>query len=331
MTASPATWTASVASRPRLEDARFLTGQGRYLDDIVPQDGCHLALARMSAAHARIRTVDVTAAAAQPGVLLILTADDLREDGVTHVPLEVRPPGRSGDDPQWAPPAQPILAGDRGRFVGEPVACVVADTARQARDAAELVDIEYDDLTPIADLGAAIGHPAVLHDAFPDNVLFEFEAGDRAAVETAFAAAERRVRLDLVNNRVHGGAMEPRGCIGAYDPAAGRYTLTVGSPRPHNLQRALADRVFDLPRDRVRVVAVDTGGGFGPKNALYPEYILCLIAARRLGRPVKWLAERGESFCTDSQGRRRPPARGPRRKADQFRRLYRAPSHGAVL
>jgi carbon-monoxide dehydrogenase large subunit len=97
--------------------------------------------------------------------------------------------------------------------------------------------------------------------------------------------------------------MEPRGCIGAYDPAAGRYTLTVGSPRPHNLQRALADRVFDLPRDRVRVVAVDTGGGFGPKNALYPEYILCLIAARRLGRPVKWLAERGESFCTDSQGR----------------------------
>jgi len=292
-----------VTSRPRQEDPRFLTGGGRYLDDIDPLGGCHLALARMPAAHARIRAVELSAAAAAPGVLLVLTADDLREDGVTHVPVEVRPPGPSGGDPDWVPPAEPVLAGDRGRFVGEPVACVVAETAPQARDAAELIEIVYDDLPPVTDLRAAIGHPAVLHGAFPDNLLFDYEQGDRAAVEAAFARAARQVRLDFVNNRVYGGAMEPRGCIAAYELAAGRYTLTVGSPRPHNLQRALADHVFHLPRDRVRVVAVDTGGGFGPKNALYPEYILCLVAARRLGRSVKWLAERGESFCTDSQGR----------------------------
>lgn len=305
----PATWTGSMGSRQdrpvqvRLEDRRFLTGGGKYLDDLDPPELCHGAFARMPVAHARIRSIDVADAESAPGVICVLTAETLRQEGAAWIPLELRPPGPAGSDPNWHPPTEPVLADDRSRFVGEPVAFVVAETVGQAQDAAELVHIEYEELASVTDVTAAVDSDIVLHDAFPGNVLFTHECGNLDAVEAEFAKAAHRFRLGTANQRVYAAALEPRGCIGEFDAAAERYTLRVGSPRPHNLQRALADHVFKVPRNQVRIVATDIGGGFGSKNGLYPENITCLFAARRLGRPVKWVADRGEGLTTDNHGR----------------------------
>mgnify|MGYP002819113484 CR=1 FL=1 len=290
-------------SLPRLEDARFLTGRGTYLDDLDMAGLCHAAVARSPVASARLRAVDVSGAADAPGVLGVLTAEALRREGVTVVPLELPPPGPAADDPDWLPPEQPVLAGDRVRFVGEPVAFVFAETAAQARDAAERVIIDFEDLPAVVDTASSAGHATAVDASFPDNTLFTHELGDEEAVAAAFAGAAHVARIEMVNNRVYAAALEPRGCIGEYDPDSGCHTLRLGTQRPHNLQRALADHVFGVPRAKVRVVGLDTGGGFGMKNGLYPEYILCLLAARLLGRPVKWVADRAEGLLADNHGR----------------------------
>jgi carbon-monoxide dehydrogenase large subunit len=221
-----------------------------------------------------------------PGVRLILTAEMLAEAGLDFVPVDIPPPGRSFDD--WEPPAQPILARGQVRFVGEIVAFVVADTANQGRDAAEALNIQFEDLPPILDVRR-------------QAPIFEYEEGEAEAVASAMTAAVKIVRATILNNRIDAAPIEPRGCIGCYEDE--RFTLYVSTQRVQIIQRSLADRVFRIPRERIRVVGPDTGGGFGQKNGLYSEYVLCLEAARRLRRPVKWIPDRAEALSGDCHGR----------------------------
>lgn len=277
----------------RAEDRRFLLGQGRFVDDISLPGMLHAVVVRSDRAHARLTAVQAGPARAMPGVRLVLTAADLRASGVgPFLPLDFAPPGQ--DLAALARYQQPVLAETELRHVGEPLAFVVADTLAEAQDAAAAIEVSA------TDLPAAIGLPA---DPSEGEVLFCFDQGDAAAAARAFAAAARVVPFDLASPRVNALPLEPRGAIGQHHPAQGQFTLHVSTQRVHILQRALADRVFRVPRDRMRVIAPDTGGGFGVKNGLYPEYVLCLEAARQLGRPVKWIATRGESMTADNHGR----------------------------
>jgi carbon-monoxide dehydrogenase large subunit len=288
----------------RKEDARLLTGQGRFTADMALPGMAHAAMLRSPHAHARIRGIDAAAARALPGVLAVLTGADLAADGIGGVPPGsdlIRFPG-SDTAPGYAfRPPFPALAHDRVRFVGESVAMVVAESEAGARDALELIAVDYDPLPCVVETDAATAGPAVWDEA-ADNVCFRWHAGDAAAVEAAFARAARIVRLRAVNNRIQVGALETRGAIGEFDAASGRFTLHTGSQMPHALRDALAD-AFGVARTAVRVRVGDVGGSFGIKNALYPEQILVLWAARRLGRPVFWVGERGDGMISDYQAR----------------------------
>lgn len=289
------------ASLRRVEDARFLRGEGCFVDDLASPDTLAGWVLRSPHGHARILSVDVTEAAASPGVVLILTAADLARSGLTTVPLDLPPPGRSLADMRHL--EQPILAGEEVRYVGDPVAFVVARDAASAQAAAERIVIDYEDLPAVCDLRDAARNAASVWSDGRDNVVFAHVEGDPDAVGGAFASASRVVRCSLAVNRVDALALEPRGCVAEHDPDTGTFTLHVSTQRVHVLQRALADRVFHVPRHAMRVVAPDTGGGFGQKNGLYPEYVLCLEAARRTGRPVKWIATRSEGLASDNHGR----------------------------
>lgn len=263
----------------RREDVRFLTGAGTFADDLRPEGVLHGLAVRSVWAHGGSLRIDAAAARTMPGVRLILTADMLAEAGLSTVPVDLPPPGQSFAT--WAPHAQPILAAGEVRHVGDLLAFIVADTPAEARDAAEALLIDLTERPPVLGLAGAAAD-------------FAYEEGDAAATGRALARAARVVEATIGVNRVDALPLEPRGCVGAF--ADGRFTLHVSTQRVQIIQRALADRVFRLPRDRVRVVAPDTGGGFGQKNGLYPEYVLCLEAARRLGRPVKWVPERAEAL-----------------------------------
>ena len=280
----------------RLEDERFLTGRGRFIDDIVEPGMVFASVVRSPHAHARVIGVDLAAARAAPGVLGAFAAADLAELG--PLPCLVGIPTVDG----MRVPARFALAGERVRHVGEPVALVVAESAVAARDAAELVGVDYDPLPCVIDAREALaaGAPMLWADV-PGNLAFTFEKGDRAAVEAAFAGAAHTVELDLMNNRVIVAALETRGAIGSYDGES--YHLVVSGAHVHDIRDALADSVFRVPRERLTVRADDVGGGFGVKNAVYPEYALLLWAARKLGRTVRWIAERGEDFVSTAQGR----------------------------
>jgi aerobic carbon-monoxide dehydrogenase large subunit len=286
----------------RVEDRRFLTGRGRYLDDIVRPHQVHAATLRSPHAHARIRAIDTADAMAAPGVLAVLTGADLANDGVGAVPCVSVLTNRDGST--MAVPPRPAIATDRVRHVGDIVALVVAETTAQARDAAELVAVDYEPLPAVVATGDALdpGHPAVWDDC-PTNRCFDWEIGDRAGVERAAAAARHRVSLTLVNNRIIVNSMEPRGAIGEYDPGEDAYTLWSSTQGSHFIRNLLAERVFHVPENRIRVVTPDVGGGFGMKLFLYPEHVLVLWAAKRLGRPLKWVPDRSESFVSDTQGR----------------------------
>ena len=286
----------------RVEDQRLLSGHGRYTDDISLPHQAHGHVLRSPHAHARIESIDTTAAAALPGVLGVYTAADLEADGVGTIPCLA--PVKNADGTPMAQPPHPVLATDAVRHVGDPVAFVVAETLAQARDAAEAILVEYAPLPAVADLAAAVeaGAPAVW-DAAPGNVSFDWEIGDAAAVEAGFAQAAKVTKLRLVNNRVVVNPMEPRAAVGAFDAYRGRYELHSCSQGAHGLRSQLAGAIFKVPLDRVRVVTPDVGGGFGMKIFLYAEYVLALWAARKLGRPVKWTSSRGEGFLSDSQGR----------------------------
>jgi carbon-monoxide dehydrogenase large subunit len=289
----------------RKEDVRLLTGRGCFIEDRNLPGQAHAALLRSPHAHARLVAIDAAAALTMPGVLAVLTGADLEADRIGTIPASFKPPvfpGSPQDTPVVEPP-YPALARDRVRFVGDPVALVVAETREQAREAVERIVVEYDPLPSVTETADAASPDAPrLWEAAPGNVAFAWYAGDAAAVEAGFTAARHVVRLELINNRIVAAAMETRGALGAFDAATSRYTLYTASQMPHGLRDHLA-HALGVPDDAVRVVIGDVGGGFGLKNALYPEQLLVLWAARRLERPVKWIGERAEAFLSDYQGR----------------------------
>jgi carbon-monoxide dehydrogenase large subunit len=282
----------------RVEDQRLVTGRGRYTDDIDLEGQVYGYVVRSPHAHARIRAIDTSRALAAPGVLAVLTAADTGDAGVPcFVPMK----NRDGSDAPM--PAHPILAKDKVRYVGDKVAFVVASSRARARDAAELVAVDYEPLEAVVDTAAALepGRPQV-HAECPRNLAFDWLHGDEAAVEKAFAGAARVVRLELVNNRLVCNPMEPRAAVAEWDAAAGRLTVHTCTQGGWAFRDTLAANL-GLPKEKVRVLTPDVGGGFGMKAMFYGEYTLCAVAARKLGRPVKWTSERGEAFLSDSQGR----------------------------
>jgi carbon-monoxide dehydrogenase large subunit len=287
-------------SRRRLEDERFLTGRGRFVDDLAEPGELVGHVLRSPMAHARIRSVDTAAACAAPGVRAVFLAADLEADGVGPLPCKVKVATVS---PLVVPPRY-ALARDRVRHVGDPVAFVVADTADAARDAAELITVDYEELPAVTDCAAALeaGAPR-LWDELPGNLAFRFLKGDRAATEAAFARAATIVELDLVNNRVVVAPLEARAAIGWHDAAADAFELILSGQGVHDIRRELAEDVFRMPEEKIHLIAPDVGGGFGMKNVLHPEWVLVLFAARRLGRPVRWISERIEDFVSSVQGR----------------------------
>jgi len=285
----------------RREDARFVTGGGAYLDDLRFDGLVHAAVLRSPHAHAGLRGIDAGAARTMPGVLAVLTADDAAADGLQPMRPTAEANVQTGERFAFAP--QPLLARDKVRFVGEAIALVVAATRAQALDAAEQVTVDYDPLPAVTTATAAVAPGApVVSDAVPGNVCLDWHTGDAAAVDAAFARAAHVVTLELDNHRIVTNPMEPRGGVAEYDPARDRYTLTLSSQNLHGNRDATA-RALNLPPSQVRFIAPDVGGGFGAKNFVYAEYALLLWAAKRVGRPVKWIATRGEVFLADHQAR----------------------------
>jgi aerobic carbon-monoxide dehydrogenase large subunit len=284
----------------RIEDARLITGQGRYTDDHHPERVVHGFMVRSPHAHAGFRITDVATARAMPGVLLILTHDDVKHLGTFPCPGAVE----NADGSQMPQPPYPLLCADTVRHVGDAIAFVIADTLNQARDAAEAIAIDWQPLDAVVGIKAAgaDGAPRVWAD-IAGNVAFDTEVGDRARTDAVFEKADRVVSLTLVNNRVATNYIEPRACVAEYDAGAQRWTLTLGSQGSHSIRDTVAKTIMKVGRDRMRVVTPDVGGGFGTKMFPFREYPLCALAAERLNRPVKWFAERTEHFIGDAQGR----------------------------
>src|SRR5574341_646170 len=286
----------------RFEDPRLLRGQGRFLTDVRLPGEAHAVVLRLPHAHARIRSIVTSAALEAPGVLAVFTGADLARDGLGTMRTTLKRKRPDGS-PMWAPPHRGLTR-DRVRYVGDPVALVIAETAAQAKDAAELVQVDYAPLPSVtATADAAAPGSAPVWDECPDNVSNVFETGDRAAVEAAFARAARVVRRRYVITRVHAQYMEPRGALGVFDPGEDRYTLYADVQYPHRVRNALASHIFQVPEHKLRVLAGDVGGGFGTKGWQYPEHRLVLWAARKLGRPVRWACERHEAILADEHAR----------------------------
>jgi aerobic carbon-monoxide dehydrogenase large subunit len=285
----------------RFEDRRFLRGEGRFQNDVNLPGQAHAVMVRSPHAHARIRGLDTSGALALPGVLAVYTGDDLAAAGfgTMGVPFQRKRPDGS---PMFAR-AHLGLAQEKVRFVGEPVAFVVAASHAVARDAAELVEVDYEILQSVTDTADAAEAKIAVWDECPDNISNLFEAGNLAATEAAFAQAAHIVRRRYVISRVYAHFMEPRGAIGVWDPGEERYTLYADVQYPHRVRQALATRIFKIPESRIRVISGDVGGGFGTKGWQYPEHRLVLWAAKQLRRPVKWTCERSEAILADEHAR----------------------------
>ena len=293
----------------RKEDRRLLTGRGRFSDDVNLPGQAYAAMARSPHAHARIAGIDTEAALAVPGVLAVLTGADLLADGlasIPHRPAPTSPPDIELVNRDGTPKRQVLpfpLPADRARFVGEAVAMVIAESPDRAKDGLERLDIHYEPLPAVTEgIGACAADAPLLWKDMSSNVCVDADVGDMAATERAFAGARHVVRLETRIPRVTGVPMEPRAAVAAFDPGTGRYTLHAGGGGVVRPKRELAE-ILGVAEDRVRVVAADVGGNYGTRNAFYPEFALVAWAARRLGRPVKWTADRGESFVSDYQGR----------------------------
>ena len=286
----------------REEDFRFLSGRGRYADDVTVRGQAHAVVFRSPVAHARIASIDLRAARRAPGVLAVLADEDAEKRGLGSLAPEIATK-RSDGSPGFVCP-QPLLARERVRFVGEPVAFVVAETVDQAKDAAELIEIEFEALPAVVSVDDALAPDApAIWEANPGNEAFTYARGDLAAVDAAFARAAHVVRHRVCVNRVAGNTMEPRGCIGEYDPFEDRYTLRATVQSVHGIRQLISERIFGMPQTRLRVVCDNMGGGFGTRGGCYPEYSLSLWASEVTGRPVKWIAERAECLLTDDQAR----------------------------
>jgi len=273
----------------RLEDHRLLTGKGRFVDDLPFPDALHGHIIRSPYAHARILSLDAQAARAMAGVVAVYTAADLKRDGIG--PLPCRTPVISRDGSPMQAPDRPVLAEEIVRFVGDGVAMVVASSAAIARDAADLIAVDYEALHACTDVRDS------------KQRCFDWESGDRKAVDAAFARADRVCALDVVNNRIVVNPIETRSAVGEYDAESRRYTLHTQSQGVHSLRKSLAESLLDGDLDRLRVVTTDVGGSFGMKIFSYPAQALVLYAARRTARPVRWVADRSDAFLTDAHAR----------------------------
>jgi carbon-monoxide dehydrogenase large subunit len=285
----------------RREDRRFITGHGRYLDDLSFEGLAHAVVLRSAHAHARVERIDAAVARGMPGVLAVLTAEEVRADGLRALRPTAEANVATGEPFAFAP--QPLLAEGKVRYVGEPVAVIVAETRAQGLDAAEAVVVDYTPSPAVTTAAAARapGAPQISPEV-PGNLCFDWRTGDWPAVDAAFAAAAHRVQLRLDNHRIVINPIEPRGVVGIWDAGSGRYTAHVSSQSLHATRDNTA-RALGVAPHAVRLVAPDVGGGFGAKNFIYPEHVLTLWAARRVGRPVKWIASRSEGFLCDHQAR----------------------------
>jgi carbon-monoxide dehydrogenase large subunit len=289
------------ASTTRREDFRFLTGRGKYTDDITLQGQTYAAFARSDVANGKIKSIDTSAAAAMPGVLTIFTGDDFVDVGGNPAGWLIN----SRDGTPMKEPKRPVLAHGKVRHVGDAYAAVIAETPEQALDAVAAIAADIEELPAVVDMAAAVAGGELVHDEIETNVCFDWGwiEDNRAATDAAIKAAPHVTTLELINNRLVPNAMEPRASTGDYDPGTGEYTLYTTSQNPHMTRLLISAFVLGIPENKLRVVAPDVGGGFGSKIYHYGEEALVLAAAKRLGRPVRWTASRSESFLTDAHGR----------------------------
>src|SRR5256714_2480963 len=289
----------------RFEDQTLITGKGRYTDDIHFENAAHAYVLRARVAHANIRSIDAAAARGMPGVLLVLTGDDIKADGLGDVPCHAPLNNKDGSPRHDTP--RPALATAKVRHVGRPVALVVAETLRQAQDAAGAIEIDYESLPAVTDARAAIEPGAAqLFDSIPGNLVFDWDndTSDFAATDAAFEKAVHVTTLEFVNNRVVANSMEPRNAIGDWDAASQRPVLRTGTQGSHFVRDTLAEVVLKMPKEKLRVITPpNVGGGFGMKAFVYPEQALVVWAATKLKRPVRWQSDRSEGFISDNQGR----------------------------
>jgi carbon-monoxide dehydrogenase large subunit len=290
------------ASVRRKEDARFLNGRGNYTDDINRPGQLHAYVKRSDRPHAKINSIDTAAAAKASGVVAVFTGADMAAENIGGLPCGWQIHNKDGSP--MAEPPHPVIAVGKVRHVGDPIAVVIAETKQQAKDAAELLEIDYTDLQAAASLGAALAPgAAAVHDDAPGNICYDWHIGDKAIVDGVFANAAKVVRLDLTNNRLIPNAMEPRAAVGDYDVNSGEYTLYTTSQNPHVIRLLMGAFVLHIPENKLRVVAPDVGGGFGSKIYHYAEEAIVTWASAKVRRPVKWTAERTESFMSDAHGR----------------------------
>ena len=286
----------------RFEDPRLLRGEGRFVHDVNLPGQLHAVLVRSPHAHARIVGIDTKAAAAAAGVVAVFTGDDYAREGFGGPSPTLKRSRPDGSPMFWR--AHPVLARDRVRYVGDPVAMVIAETLAQAKDAAELVEVEYEALPVVTSAAEAVkSGAAAVWDECPDNVSNVFELGNRAATEAAFAAAAHIVKRRYVITRVHAQYMETRGAVASWEPAEDKYTLYADVQYPHRMRQLLAGAVFRIPEHKIHIIAGDIGGAFGAKGPQYPEHRLALWAAKKLRRPVKWVCERSEALLADEHAR----------------------------
>ena len=285
----------------RREDFRLITGGGRYTADWNLQDQLHAVFVRAERAHAEIVRLDAAGALAQPGVVAVFTGEDARAAGFKSLPNVVSYPGKDGQ--QLKKPHHPVLALERVRYVGEPVAMIVARTAAAAEDARELIEIEYRDLPAVADFDSAVREAAPqLHADIPNNLAFEYESGDAHAVAAAFSRAKYVSKVTVESQRLVGNALEPRACLVAFDVSRERYTVHVPLQGAGTMRGQFV-QVTGLDKEKIALIAQDVGGSFGVRGVAYPEYFAAMMAAKKLGRPVKWVGTRSEIFMSDFHGR----------------------------
>jgi carbon-monoxide dehydrogenase large subunit len=286
----------------RKEDQRFITGAGHYTADLNRPGQVYAIFVRSPHAHARIKGIDSKAAAAMPGVLAVLTGAELAADKIGNLICGWMIHSKDGSPMKMAP--HPALAHGKACHVGEPVAVVVGETLAAAKDAAEKIAIEYEVLPAVVDPAKTqASNSPQIHEVAPRNTIYQWQLGDSKAVEAAFNSAKHVTRLDILNNRLVPNAIEPRAAIGEYDAGSGSFTLWNTTQNPHVARLVIAAFVGMAPEHKLRVIAPDVGGGFGSKIFIYPEEVVALWASKRVGRPVKWVADRSEAFLSDAHGR----------------------------
>src|SRR5229473_729739 len=286
----------------RKEDQRFVTGKGHYTDDVNRPGQCHAYFLRSPHAHARLKGIDSAAASAMPGVLAVLTGGDLAADKIGNLICGWMITSKDGSQMKMA--SHPAIAQGKANFVGDTVAVVAAETLAQAMDAAEKVNVDYEVLPAVIDPAQAqAGDVPQIHDIAARNTIYQWHLGDANAADAAFKTAKHVTKLDLINNRLVPNAIEPRAAIGEYDSGSDSFTLWNTTQNPHVARLVIAAFIGMAPEHKLRVIAPDVGGGFGSKIFIYPEEVVALWASKRVGRPVKWVAERSESFLSDAHGR----------------------------